>query len=53
VQDVALVELQVSVEAAPLTTEVGFAVKEAVGAPMMVTVAVAVLAPPVPLQVSE
>jgi hypothetical protein len=54
VQDVALVELQVSVEAVPLATEVGFAAKEAVGAPIMVTVAVAaVLVPPVPLQVSE
>jgi hypothetical protein len=54
VQDVAFVELQVSVEAAPLTTAVGFAANEAVGAPMMVTVAVAaVLVPPVPLQVSE
>jgi len=53
-QDVAFVELQVNVEAAPLTTAVGFAVNVAVGAPMMVTVAVAaVLVPPVPLQVSE
>jgi hypothetical protein len=54
VQDVALVELQVSVEAAPLTTDVGFAVKEAVGSPRIVTVAVAaVLVPPGPVQVSE
>jgi hypothetical protein len=50
--DVALVELQVSVEAAPLTTAVGFAVSVAVGFPVIVTVAVAaVLVPPVPVQV--
>jgi hypothetical protein len=54
VQDVALVELQVSVAAAPLTTEVGFAVKEAVGSPRIVTVAVAaVLVPPAPVHVNE
>jgi hypothetical protein len=54
VQEVALVELHVSVEATPLTTAVGFAVNVAVGVAMMVTVAVAaVLVPPVPLQVSE
>jgi hypothetical protein len=54
VQDVALVELQVRVEAAPLTTEAGFAVKEAVGSPRIVTVAVAaVLVPPAPLHVNE
>ena len=52
VHDVALVELQVSVEAAPLTTAAGFAVSVAVGLGTMVTVAVAVvLVPPVPVQV--
>ena len=50
VQEVALVELQVSVEAAPLTTAVGFAVSVAVGLGAMATVAVAaVLVPPVPV----
>jgi hypothetical protein len=54
VQDVALVELHVSVEAAPLATEVGFAVNVTVGAGTTVTMAVAtLLVPPVPLQVSE
>ena len=50
----ALVELHVRVEAAPLVTEVGFAVNATVGAGTTVTVAVAtLLVPPVPLQVSE
>lgn len=54
VQDVALVELQVSVDAPPLATEGGFAVRVTVAAPEMLTVAVAaVLVPPAPLQVSE
>ena len=54
VQEVALVELQVSVDAAPLATEVGFAVNVTVGAGTTVTVAVAtLLVPPVPVQVSE
>ena len=54
VQDVALVELHVSVDAAPLATEVGFAVSVTVGAGITVTVAVAtLLVPPVPLQLSE
>jgi hypothetical protein len=54
VHPVALVELQVSVEAAPLTTAVGFAVSVAVGLGATVTVAVAaVLVPPAPVQVSE
>jgi hypothetical protein len=54
VQEVALVELQVSVEAPPLVTVVGFAVKVAVGAELTVIVAVAVvLVPPGPAQVSE
>ena len=52
--EVALVELHVSVEAAPLATEVGFAVNVTVGAGTTVTVAVAIeLVPPVPLQVKE
>jgi hypothetical protein len=52
VHEVALVELQVSVEALPAATAVGFAVKVVVG--VMLTVAVAaVLVPPAPVQVSE
>jgi hypothetical protein len=56
VQDVALVELQLSVEAPPVATLVGFAVNVAVGAGLAVTVtvaALAVLVPPEPVQVSE
>jgi hypothetical protein len=54
VHEVALVELHVSVDAAPLATEIGFAVRVTVGTGMTVTVAVArLLVPPVPLQVSE
>jgi len=54
VQEVALVELQVSVELPPLATEVGFAVNVTVGAGTTVTVAVAtLLVPPVPLQLKE
>lgn len=50
VQNVAFVEFQFKVEAAPLTTAVGFAVNEAVGSPRIVTVTVAaVLVPPVPV----
>ena len=50
----AFVELQVSVDAVPLATEVGFAVNMTVGAGTTVTVAVAtLLVTPVPLQVSE
>jgi hypothetical protein len=50
VQDVAFVELQFNVEAAVLTTAVGFAVNDAVGSPRIVTVTVAcVLVPPVPM----
>ena len=46
----AFVELQFNVEAAVLTTAVGFAVNEAVGSPRIVTVTVAcVLVPPVPV----
>ena len=52
--EVEFVELQVSVDAAPLATDVGFAVNATVGAGTTVTVVVAVLlVPPVPLQVSE
>ena len=56
VQDVALVELQVSVEDPPLATLVGLAVTMAVGTGLAVTVMVAVasaLVPPEPVQVSE
>jgi hypothetical protein len=53
-QDVALVELQVSVVLAPLEIEVEIADSEAVGTGAMLTVAVAAaLVPPAPLQVSE
>jgi hypothetical protein len=54
VQDVALVELHVSVEVPPLATEIGFAVSVAVGVPGTVTVAVAtLLIPPAPVQINE
>jgi len=56
VHDVALVELQVNVEAAPLSTAVGFAISVAVGTGLAVTVTmavVAVLVPPAPVQVNE
>jgi hypothetical protein len=54
VQDVALVELHMSVAVLPLATEVGFAVRVTVGAGATVTVAVAtLLVPPAPLQVNE
>jgi hypothetical protein len=54
VHDVALVELHVSVDAAPLATEVGFTVSVTVGLGTTVTVAVAtLLVPPVPLQLNE
>jgi len=53
VQDVALVELHVSVEDWPLAMLVGFAFNVAVGMVPIVTVAVAgALVPPVPVQVS-
>lgn len=52
VQEAALVELQVSVEAPPGATTVGFATKVASGT--MLTMAVATpLTPPAPLQVNE
>ena len=54
VHEVALVELQVNVEAVPLATEVGFAVSVTVGAGTTVTVAVAtLLVPPVPVHINE
>jgi hypothetical protein len=52
VHDVALVELQVSVEAPPLVTVVGFAVNVAVGTIATVAVAAALM-PPGPEQVRE
>ena len=55
VHEVALVELQLSVEALPLATTDGFTVSVTVGtAPLTVMTAVArPLAPPAPVQVSE
>jgi hypothetical protein len=54
VHEVALVELHVSVEAPPLTTEAGFAVSVAVAVPGTVMVVVAVLLTPLePMQVKE
>ena len=52
VQEVALVEDQVSVEDAPLATEVGFAVSDTVGSGPLatVTVAEALAVPPDPVQ---
>lgn len=53
VQEVAFVEDQVSVEAAPLVTVVGLAASETVGAGEVTdTVAVWVALPPVPVQTS-
>jgi hypothetical protein len=57
VHAVALVEDQVRVDAPPLATVVGFAVREAVGTggggPDTVTVADALALPPGPVQVTE
>ena len=54
VHEVALVELHISVEAAPRVTEVGLAASVTVAAGTTVTEAVAILLlPPVPVQVSE
>ena len=59
VQEVALVEDQVSVEVAPFATKVGFAASDTVGTgdgggvPGTVTVADALALPPEPVQVSE
>jgi len=52
VQEVALVELQVNVDAPPLATDEGDAVKATVG-PMLTVTLEAMLVPPGPLQVSE
>jgi hypothetical protein len=51
VHEVALVEDQVSVEALPLTTEVGLAVSDTVGTPVTVTLADTLALPPAPAQV--
>jgi hypothetical protein len=53
VHEVALVDDQVSVEDAPLATEVGFAVSDTVGRGNTVTVADALALPPEPVQVRE
>ena len=54
VHEVALVELQVSVDVPPLAIVVGFATSVAVGMAPIVTVAVAaVLVPPAPVHVRE
>jgi hypothetical protein len=54
VQEVAFVELHVSVEVPPLAIKVGFAVNVTVGAGTTMTVAVAtLLVPPTPLQLKE
>jgi hypothetical protein len=56
VHEVALVELQVSVDVPPLAIVVGLAVSVAVGTELVVIATVAaeaVLVPPAPLQVSE
>jgi hypothetical protein len=53
VQEVALVELQVSVDIPPLAIDVGLADNVAVGLGAIVTVAdMALLVPPVPVQVN-
>jgi hypothetical protein len=53
-QEVALVELHVSVDAPPLTMDVGFAVSAIIGAGTTLTVAVAILlVPPAPVHVNE
>jgi hypothetical protein len=52
VQEVALTELQVNVEAPPLATDAGAAEKVTVGAMLTVTLE-AMLVPPAPLQLSE
>ena len=54
VHDVALVEIQVSVDIPPLAIVVGFAVSVTVGAGAIVTVAdVVLLVPPAPLHANE
>ena len=55
VQEVAFVELHVSVEDWPAVMEVGLAEREAVGMPPdpTTTVALAVAVPPLPVQLTE
>jgi hypothetical protein len=54
VHALALVEVHVSVEALPLATDVGLAIRMTVGAGTTVTVALAILlAPPAPVQINE
>ncbi len=54
VHEVALVELQVKVDALPLATDVGFAASATVAAGTTLTVAVVrLLVPPAPVQLSE
>ena len=53
VQEVALVDDQVSVEDPPLATDVGFAVSDTVGTGNTVTVTEALALPPEPVQVRE
>jgi hypothetical protein len=53
VQEVALVDDQVSVEDAPLATEVGFAVSDTVGTGNTVTLTEALALPPELVQVRE
>ena len=53
VQEVASVDDQVSVEAPPVATEVGFAASDTVGIGKTVTIAEALALPPDPVQVRE
>jgi hypothetical protein len=54
VHALALVELHVSVEALPLATDVGLAIRMTAGAGTTVTVALAILlVPPAPVQINE
>ena len=53
VQEVAFVELHVSVEDWPAVREVGLAEREAVGGLETTTVAPAVAVPPLPVQLTE
>jgi len=53
VQEVALVDDQVSVEDPPLATDVGFAVSDTVGTGNTVTVTEALALPPEPVQLRE
>jgi len=53
VQEVALVDDQVSVEDAPLATDVGFTARDTVGTGNTVTVTEALALPPEPVQIRE